>query len=109
MKFLPILLLLSGAALAEPPPGTDPNSSVAKWFESLHDELGQSCCGLGDCRAVTAEQRDGHWYVRMVDTFLKVPDRIVTYRDDNPTGHSILCASPVQPSIMYCFIPETGA
>jgi hypothetical protein len=73
---------------------------------------------MGDCRAVEAHWHDGHWWVWM-DPSKKdyrlapphmVPDEIVQQRDDNPTGHSILCASPVQPeALMYCFIPEAGA
>jgi|SRR6185437_2991825 len=110
MKPIIVFLLLSFPALAEPPPGTDPNSSVAKWFHDLHDEIGQSCCGMGDCRAVVAKTQDGHWWVKFGEVFISVPDRIVLHRDDNPTGHSVLCASPVQPeSIMYCFVPDAGA
>jgi hypothetical protein len=75
----------------------------------LKDENNRSCCGIGDCRAVVAKEEGGHWSARLGDAFVPVPDSIVQRRDDNPTGHSILCASPVQPeTLMYCFIPEAG-
>jgi len=137
MKLLPLLLVLASPALAEPPPGVDPTSPTARWFQSLQDENGRSCCGKGDCRAVEANWQDGHWWVWIKPSYLVnpglpsytlepsqaapdvsrsdkhlvvVPDKIVQRRDDNPTGHSILCASPVQPeTLMYCFIPEAGA
>jgi hypothetical protein len=141
MRFLPLLLLLATPALAEPPPGVDPTSPTARWFQSLQDENGRSCCGLGDCRAVEAEWKADHWWVWVKHSYLlhpelpsyalhptveppqitpdmsmtgmslvKVPDEIVQRRDDNPIGHSVLCASPVQPDkVMYCFIPDAGA
>lgn len=137
MKLLAaIFLLFSVPALAEPPPGVDLSSPTARWFHTLTDENGKSCCGLGDCRAVESDWREGHWWVWVKPSYLvdpakpsyiieppqaapdvsragkslvKVPDEIVQRRDDNPTGHSILCASPVQPeTIMYCFIPDVG-
>jgi hypothetical protein len=142
MKLLPLLLLLAAPALAYPPPGVDMTSPTAQWFQSLQID-GHSCCGLGDCRAVEAEWKAGHWWVwvkhsylksqgpdgldpsknaytleppqfvpnesREGETLVQVPDKIVQNRDDNPTGHSVLCASPVQPdTVMYCFIPDVG-
>lgn len=110
MKLLPLLaLLLSTPALADPPPNTDMTSPTARWFQSLKNEDGVSCCGLGDCRAVAAKRVDGHWVWIREDGDLPIPDSIVQQRDDNPTGHSIMCASRVQPSIMYCFLPLSGS
>jgi len=104
-----VLLLAMAPAFAGPPPGIDLNSPTARWFSTLRDENGRSCCGIGDCRAVVAKETESHWAVYLKDTFVPVPDSIVQRRDDNPTGHSILCASPVQPeTLMYCFIPDAG-
>ena len=109
MRPLLVLLLAVAPAFAEPPPGVDLDSPVAQWFRTLKDENNRSCCGIGDCRAVVAKEEGGHWSAMLGDTFVPVPDSIVQRRDDNPTGHSILCASPVQPeTLMYCFIPDAG-
>lgn len=109
LLLLLLLLAVITEAFANPPAGVDPTSSAAQWFHSLKDEDGRSCCGMGDCRAVRAKQSGGHWWVWIKPddaSSVRVPDAIVQGRDDNPTGHSILCASPVEPeTIMYCFIP----
>lgn len=113
-----ILLLLSMPALAEPPPGVDLSSPVSTWFRNLRDNNGRSCCGEGDCRPVVAKQMEGRWWVQLQplnpefsgEIYYPVPSDIVQQRDDNPTGHAILCASRVQPDrLMYCFIPMTGS
>src|SRR5437763_263713 len=34
------------SASAQPPPGADPNSEMAKWFKSLKSNEGQPCCDV---------------------------------------------------------------
>src|SRR5581483_1246367 len=106
-----ICLSFTALALAEPPAGVDPNTPVAHWYKTLRDANNISCCAEADCRPVKAQFVNGHWRAWLPDDDkpIDVPDDRVQKRDDNPTGHSILCASPVMPRrIIYCFIPMIG-
>jgi hypothetical protein len=83
-------------ARAAPPPGSDPNSEMAKWYNSLHDRHGGDCCGEGDCHAVaykrlpdgnfSAEYFPGHW--------IEVPPAATVARDKQLPGgpvSGVLC------------------
>ena len=116
-------LLLAGTALAAAPPGTDPNSEVAKWFRSLQNIEGQYCCGEADCRAYPwREGKDGY---EVLDTalipnapaseqWLPVPPSHVV-RVESPYGFIGACIlhwseqRSDQPNVLHseirCFIP----
>ena len=80
-----------------------------KWFESLKQPNGYSCCNLTDCRATEAEIRNGHWWARewYTSTWLEVPDKVVIYDKGNPVGLPVLCAIPNYDGgyNVLCFVP----
>ena len=87
-----LLSLTFCVAKAEPPPGADPNSPMAKWFRSLDrpDGLG-GCCSSADCREVEARIVDGHWRVEIKGVEWDIPDKVIIHQKDNPTGHAVAC------------------
>ncbi len=101
---LAVLVLTPVTAVAEPPPGADPNSPIAHWFRSLHRKGdGFPCCSLADCREVSARaQPNGRWAILASkasfdngdDQWHEVPpDRVVT-GVKNPLGNPVACWSP---------------
>jgi len=43
-------LLVTRPLHAAPPAGTDPNSEIGRWFQSLQNNKGEICCSVADCR-----------------------------------------------------------
>lgn len=87
-----------GVACGAPPPGTDPNSEMAKWFQSLTDKYGSSCCGEADCHQVAWKRSDdGHYMAEYYPgRWIQVPDDTVKARDKEPKGgpvSAVLCWS----------------
>lgn len=103
------------------------NSDFAtkKWFQSLMqpDNPRVSCCGEGDAYwADEIHVIDGKTYVTITDdrddqplgrqhvpvgTVIPVPDHKLTYKDGNPTGHSVVFL--VFSSLyVLCFVQGTG-
>jgi hypothetical protein len=102
------LLLLLGLlgvlpALGAPPPDADP--TLAPWFQGLTSPSGGSCCSLADCRPVDSRVRAGHYEALTEAGWIPIPDDKVIHPRSNPVGRAVLCASPVQPDLIYCFAP----
>ena len=61
IRFL-ALLLFSTPAFAAPPPGTDMDSPIARWFQVLKQpETGYLCCSIADCRPVAYRTVGNHF------------------------------------------------
>lgn len=114
MKLGYALLLLvasSHVALAAPPPGIDPNSPIAKYYQGLRSPRGNDCCSEGDCgRPLRSLFFDGHnWIVTTAEGYVVtiVPDIITG--PPHPTGQAVFCygvtGSPVYPINPLCFVP----
>ena len=96
-----LLMMLVGfglgycAAHAAPPPGSDPNSDMAKWFESLTNPYGGSCCGREDCHIVGSMRTDKGWQAEYYPgRWIDVPADTVKARAKEPPGgpaSAVLC------------------
>ncbi len=89
----------------------DPGEPFADWFQSLNrPDVGGSCCSLSrDCqpaeyRLSPAPTAEGSEYEVLIGgRWVRVPERAVIRRHDNPTGSGVLCkASPSD--FIYCFV-----
>jgi hypothetical protein len=94
---------------AHPPPGTDPNSEMVKWFKSLKSNKGHPCCDISDCRRVEARLVNGYYEALIDKQWARVPDHTIT-NVENPTGQYIACytyyeATREFPPHFYCFVP----
>lgn len=100
-----LLACISAPADAAPPANADP--SLAPFFESLKQPgTGVSCCSIADCRPAEYRLSD-NGYEALLDTkWVRVPDDRVLHGRDNPTGHAILCRSPISGTIL-CFVPAS--
>jgi hypothetical protein len=123
-------LSIQATALAAPPEGADPNSSMGQWYRSLmQPNSNASCCGLGDCRPVEARLTPVGWEIKlslivgqlrkesgeldpvMADKWISVPNDKVLKRE-NLDGRPIACVGggddPGIPPSIHCFIPPSG-
>lgn len=95
-----VLLLLTSAALAAPPAGSDPTSALASWYRGLlRPDTGTSCCSEADCRPVVYRTTGDHYEAfidrktfgsEAPDDWLTVPPEKIL-RTANPTGEAIAC------------------
>ena len=93
--------LTLAAALAEAPPGSDPNSETSKWYRSLErPDLGGSCCDVSDCRPVESRSAGDHFEafvdrktfgVEAPDAWLSIPNEKLLHNQRNLTGRAVLC------------------
>lgn len=97
---------LPNRAGAAPPPNAD--MSLAPWFNSLQQPgSGISCCSIADCRRTQSRLSGDHYEVFIDDQWKAVPPNAVVDRQDNPTGHAVVCYTPAR-GIM-CFIKAPDA
>lgn len=95
--------LVTRAALAAPPPDADP--ALAPWFQGLQSPSGASCCSLADCRPVDSRVKDGHYEALTEAGWIAIPADKIIHPKSNPVGRAVLCASPAQPDLIFCFAP----
>jgi hypothetical protein len=109
-KALAIMLAIADS----PASAHDPGEPFAEWFQSLSrpDVVGGSCCSLSrDCqpteyRLSPAPSAEGSEYeVLMGERWVRVPERAVIRRHDNPTGSGVLCKAAAS-DFIYCFVPS---
>lgn len=101
---------------------SDPD--IRRWYSSLMqpDNPGVSCCGEADaywCDEIHV--KDGKTFCAITDdrdnislhrtpvpigTEIEIPDRKLTWKDGNPTGHSVVFLS--SGGSVYCFVQGTG-
>lgn len=97
------LALISVAASAAPPPGSDPNSPTGTWFRDLmRPDTNTSCCDASDCRNVLSRITPDGWEARIGTKWLPVPADRVLHRN-NPTAEAVACYLPWLGII--CFVP----
>src|SRR4051812_23287151 len=111
-----LALLTAAAVSAAPPPGAAPDPERAAWFRSLQDAGGISCCSVADCRNTAVRpEPDGSisaWIGQeqfgalAPDDWRPIPPEARLERDDNPTGHAVVCFVAGR---VHCFVPETGS
>lgn len=102
--------------------GTDP--AISQWYKTLMqpDNPSVSCCGVADgywCDDIHV--KNGVTFCTITDdreneplrrapiplgTEIEIPDRKLTWKDGNPTGHSILFLSSGR--AVYCFVQGSG-
>lgn len=125
LRVVLLLLLFSTAAFGRDLgqwESTDP--AVRSWYQSLMmpDIPTASCCGEADaywCDEVHV--RNGKTYCNITDdrddallhrisiplgTEIEIPDYKLTWKDGNPTGHSIVFLS--RGLYVYCFVQSSG-
>ena len=91
---------------AAPPPDAD--MSLAPWFNSLQQPgSGISCCSIADCRRTDSRDAGDHYEAFVDGQWRPVPPSAVVERQDNPTGHAVVCYTPAR-GIM-CFIKAPDA
>lgn len=100
-------LLPSCQADAAAPPGVDPESPVAKWFNSLVRADGVGCCSTADCRPNPVRESAGEIQTMFDGRWVNVAQSKIVWREDNPLGVSIACIEPVSKTIM-CVVPNSG-
>lgn len=110
------VLLAATTALAAPPPGGNPDPATAAWFRSLRSPTTNvSCCSVADCRntairleadgsisAWIGQEQFGHG---APDEWRTIPPEARLERDDNPTGHAVVCFVA---GFINCFVPDAG-
>lgn len=103
---LALLVFIATTAYAAPPPGSDPNSEMAKWYKGLTRNDGGSCCDISDCRPAKYRQtNDGYEVLLRVlgdEKWVPIPDDKILNHIDNPTGVAVVCASAA--GYIYCFV-----
>jgi DNA-binding CsgD family transcriptional regulator len=91
----------------------DPSEPFAEWYQSLKrpDVVGGSCCSMArDCQPTEYRMTpplldgDSDYEALVGERWIRVPERTVIRRHDNPTGSGVLCkASPSD--FIFCFVP----
>lgn len=104
--------------LAAAPPGSDPNSDIAHWYQGLKTPSNPdfSCCGQDtDCRPTDYRTSHGPREVFISkktfgpsapDDWVVVPETAILHHHDNPTGEAIVCWFL---NHIICYIPPPDA
>jgi len=88
---------------AAPPPGADPNSDMARWFQSLRQPgTGTSCCSLSDCRLTDYRAGMSGYEALVAGRWISVPQEKILRGITNPTGRAVVCARPE--GTILCFV-----
>jgi hypothetical protein len=88
---------------AAPPPGADPNSDMARWFQSLRQPgTGSSCCSLSDCRLTDYRAGASGYEAMVAGRWIAVPQDKILRGITNPTGRAVVCARPE--GTILCFV-----
>jgi hypothetical protein len=105
-------LLLCSPAFAAPPPGTDLDSPLHKWFELQHNMNGGLCCSEYDGHILEDDEwritKDGKYQVLVMNVWYDIEPW--QYRNPvggpNPTGHAIAWWLINDSGVhIYCFTP----
>lgn len=86
---LTMLFPLLPIAFARPPPGSDPNSARAQWFERQVNMMGGMCCKLGDGHELNMgdtryNEVTGLWSVRLPDPSISTFGTTLDQPTDKP-------------------------
>ena len=93
MRPLAILLLMTLSAQAEPPPGTDLNSPLSKWYQGLRQPDGDhvSCCSLADCRPTQIRATKDGYELSHDGSWIPVPPGKIIRDVPNRAGEPVAC------------------
>ncbi|WP_264711685.1 hypothetical protein [Limobrevibacterium gyesilva] len=99
-------MLLAANAQASPPADADP--TLKPWFDDLRQPgTGRPCCSIADCRRAEYRIQNGGYEVLILGLWIPVPQDRVLDRNDNPTGHAVVCWLPTIG--VMCFIRAPDA
>lgn len=117
------LALAVAPALAKPPPGTNPDSPIARWVRSLTDLHDIPCCALADCRPVHVRQtrdatpRGWHWQA-FIDrarfgpeapgAWMDVPEAIVRGTRENGPAPNLTPWACYYAGAVHCLTLDAG-
>jgi hypothetical protein len=114
MRYVALLLLLSGTALArDNGQWADSPIAVRQWFQSLMqpDNPYMSCCGEADAFEADNFEIEGDHYVAIITdgkgvipsgTRIAVPNHKMKWDRGNPTGHGIIFIG--SQGQVYCYV-----
>ena len=98
--------LLVQTASAAPPKDADP--ALAPWFNDLRQPLtNMLCCSMADCRPTESRTQGNHYEAFVGGEWRVVPDDKVLERNDNPTGHAVVCWTPGTGILCFIRAPES--
>jgi len=105
----------SSAVSGRPPPGTDLNSPLHKWFDNQHSVTGAWCCSISDGHILKSKDwrvSGDHYEVWIGGQWRKIKQKMLVNPagGPNPTGHAIVWYNlyPEGDVQIYCFLPGTG-
>jgi hypothetical protein len=109
-----VVFLATTAAVGRPPPNSDPNTPIAKWFARQYNMRGGSCCGEADGHRLNDNQwriAGNHYQVQIDNVWYPIEDWQLRrdVNDANPTGQAIVWynydRSKYNGTQIYCFTP----
>ncbi len=104
-------LVIMLGSIDSPAIAHDPGEPFAEWYQSLsRPDVGGSCCSLSrDCQPAEyrlsppAADGESEYEAFMSGRWVRVPERAVIRRHDNPTGGGVLCKASSS-DFIYCFV-----
>jgi hypothetical protein len=107
------LAIVLASAFDSPAIAHDPGEPYAEWYQSLdRPDVGGPCCSQHkDCQPVEyrmsppVQETDSDYEAMVAGHWLRVPQRALLARHDNPTGGGVLCKASGSDYI-YCFVPS---
>lgn len=108
-------MLAAMAVHAAPPPGTDLNGALHRWFAEQHvpsgdPQAGMSCCAESDGHIIEEEDwrlNDGHYEIHIGVGWWRVRDTQVL-GSENPTQKPVAWYNRYASGVtIFCFAPGT--
>ena len=96
---LSLSLIIPLNVLAAPPPGSNPNSEISKWYRSLevpgYWNTVIKCCDESDCRTVQARETvGGNWEILVGEEWIFIPPEKIVRDKTHPAGSAVACLRP---------------
>ena len=111
LRLAAVLCLCAATASAAPPPGTDLDSPIHRWFEAQHSVTGAWCCDISDGHVLEDSdwgQNGTNYRVRINGAWQLVPDTAMRdpHGGPNPTGKAVVWYTIGDYGLhIYCFSP----
>lgn len=96
---LTLCACLMGVAQAHPD-----HEDLSRWYRSLKNHAGLSCCSEADCSPVDARQVGDEWQIFEAGMWETVPAGAVLDRE-NLDGRPVACRFR---GVIRCFVPPPG-
>lgn len=85
------------------------NSPNHDWFASQKNQNGTSCCDVADGHRVEdadwKSDSDGHYWVRLEEKWVIVPDQAVINPKHRPVDYAVVW---IYNGVIFCFMVGTG-